>query len=251
MARSFPVVTVEDWVNAQARLADVLGIERWAAVMGGSLGGMQALSWAIQYPQRAGALRGDRVGPQAVGAEHRVQRGRAHGDPLRPGLPRGRLLRARRRAEARPAGRPHDRPHHLSVRRRHGREVRPRDARSRDRRRVPVPLRHRVRGRELPALPGRQVLRVLRRQHLPADHARARLLRPGARDGRRPARRDASGERQVPARRVHAPTGVSRPSGRARSSRRSSPPAATSRTPRSTRRTATMPSCWRIPGITA
>ena len=49
---SFPVVTVEDWVNAQARLADVLGIERWAAVMGGSLGGMQALSWAIQYPQR-------------------------------------------------------------------------------------------------------------------------------------------------------------------------------------------------------
>ncbi len=49
---SFPVVTVEDWVNAQARLADVLGIQRWAAVMGGSLGGMQALSWAIQYPER-------------------------------------------------------------------------------------------------------------------------------------------------------------------------------------------------------
>ena len=49
---SFPVVTVEDWVNAQVRLADVLGIERWAAVMGGSLGAMQALSWTIQYPQR-------------------------------------------------------------------------------------------------------------------------------------------------------------------------------------------------------
>ena len=49
---SFPVVTVEDWVNAQARLADVLGIERWAAVMGGSLGAMQALSWTIQYPHR-------------------------------------------------------------------------------------------------------------------------------------------------------------------------------------------------------
>jgi homoserine O-acetyltransferase len=49
---SFPVVTVEDWVNAQARLADALGIDCWAAVMGGSLGGMQALSWAIQYPQR-------------------------------------------------------------------------------------------------------------------------------------------------------------------------------------------------------
>ena len=49
---SFPVVTVEDWVNAQARLADVLGIRRWAAVMGGSLGGMQALSWTVQYPER-------------------------------------------------------------------------------------------------------------------------------------------------------------------------------------------------------
>ena len=48
----FPLVTVEDWVDAQARLADRLGIERFAAVMGGSLGGMQALCWAIRYPQR-------------------------------------------------------------------------------------------------------------------------------------------------------------------------------------------------------
>jgi homoserine O-acetyltransferase/O-succinyltransferase len=43
---------VEDWVNAQARLLDALGIETLAAVMGGSLGGMQALSWTLQYPQR-------------------------------------------------------------------------------------------------------------------------------------------------------------------------------------------------------
>ena len=48
----FPVVTVEDWVNAQARLLDALGIETLAAVMGGSLGGMQALSWTLQYPNR-------------------------------------------------------------------------------------------------------------------------------------------------------------------------------------------------------
>jgi homoserine O-acetyltransferase len=48
----FPVVTVEDWVNAQARLLDALGIEQLAAVMGGSLGGMQALSWTLQYPER-------------------------------------------------------------------------------------------------------------------------------------------------------------------------------------------------------
>jgi homoserine O-acetyltransferase len=48
----FPIVTVEDWVDAQARLANRLGIERFAAVMGGSLGGMQALAWATRYPAR-------------------------------------------------------------------------------------------------------------------------------------------------------------------------------------------------------
>lgn len=48
----FPVMTVEDWVHSQARLADQLGIEQWAAVVGGSLGGMQALQWAISYPER-------------------------------------------------------------------------------------------------------------------------------------------------------------------------------------------------------
>ena len=49
---SFPVVTVEDWVHAQARLADALGIRKFAAVMGGSLGGMQALAWSTLYPDR-------------------------------------------------------------------------------------------------------------------------------------------------------------------------------------------------------
>ena len=48
----FPVVTVQDWVDAQARLMDALGIQTLAAVMGGSLGGMQALSWTLQYPAR-------------------------------------------------------------------------------------------------------------------------------------------------------------------------------------------------------
>ena len=47
-----PVVTVEDWVNAQARLLERLGIQTLAAVMGGSLGGMQALAWTLQYPTR-------------------------------------------------------------------------------------------------------------------------------------------------------------------------------------------------------
>ncbi len=48
----FPIVTVRDWVESQARLADRLGIQQWAAVIGGSLGGMQALQWAIDYPER-------------------------------------------------------------------------------------------------------------------------------------------------------------------------------------------------------
>ncbi len=48
----FPVVTVEDWVDAQARLIDRLGIGQLAAVIGGSLGGMQALSWTLRYPER-------------------------------------------------------------------------------------------------------------------------------------------------------------------------------------------------------
>ena len=51
---TFPVVTVEDWVTAQARLADALGINRFAAVMGGSLGAMQALQWTLSYPDRVG-----------------------------------------------------------------------------------------------------------------------------------------------------------------------------------------------------
>ncbi|MEW6354127.1 MAG: homoserine O-acetyltransferase [Pseudomonadota bacterium] len=46
----FPIVTVRDWVRSQARLGEVLGIKQWAAVIGGSLGGMQALQWAIDYP---------------------------------------------------------------------------------------------------------------------------------------------------------------------------------------------------------
>ncbi|MGA8863725.1 MAG: homoserine O-acetyltransferase [Gallionella sp.] len=49
---SFPVVTVEDWVESQARLADLLGIKQFAAVLGGSLGGMQAMQWSLSYPER-------------------------------------------------------------------------------------------------------------------------------------------------------------------------------------------------------
>jgi len=49
---NFPIVTVKDWVRSQARLADRLGITAWAAVIGGSLGGMQAMQWTIDFPDR-------------------------------------------------------------------------------------------------------------------------------------------------------------------------------------------------------
>lgn len=48
----FPLVTVKDWVNSQAQLTAYLGIDKWAAVIGGSLGGMQALQWSIDYPDK-------------------------------------------------------------------------------------------------------------------------------------------------------------------------------------------------------
>ena len=49
---SFPIVTVEDWVNTQNLLGESLGIKKWACIIGGSLGGMQALQWTISFPEK-------------------------------------------------------------------------------------------------------------------------------------------------------------------------------------------------------
>ncbi len=48
----FPLVTIKDWVKTQAMLSDRLGIEVWHAIVGGSMGGMQALQWSVDYPER-------------------------------------------------------------------------------------------------------------------------------------------------------------------------------------------------------
>ncbi len=80
----FPVLTVEDWVHSQARLADRLGIAQLAAVIGGSLGGMQAMQWSITYPGCVRHCVAIASAPEAVGAEHRLQRSGAPGDPHRP-----------------------------------------------------------------------------------------------------------------------------------------------------------------------
>lgn len=53
---SFPVVSIRDMVRCQAKLADVLGVDRWLSVIGGSMGGMQVLEWGVMYPDRVRSL---------------------------------------------------------------------------------------------------------------------------------------------------------------------------------------------------
>ena len=76
----FPLVTVEDWVDAQARLADQLGIDAVRRGDGRQPRRHAGAAWAIRYPGAHPPRAGDRRGAQPVGAEHRVQRGGAPGD---------------------------------------------------------------------------------------------------------------------------------------------------------------------------
>ncbi len=92
----FPMITIGDMVNAQARLLDHLGIKRLLSVAGGSMGGMQALEWVVSYPERVGSvvliattaehspqqIAFNEVGRQAIMADPNWQNGNYYGGPL-------------------------------------------------------------------------------------------------------------------------------------------------------------------------
>jgi homoserine O-acetyltransferase len=116
----FPVVTVEDWVDAQARLVQRLGITQLAAVLGGSLGGMQALAWTLRHPERlrhcVAVATAPNLSAQNI-AFNEVARRAIVTDPDFHG---GHFYEHGVVPAARPARGAHDRPHHLPVRRRDG-----------------------------------------------------------------------------------------------------------------------------------
>lgn len=106
-ALDFPVITVEDWVRLQVRLQDYLGLDRLLAVAGGSLGGQQALAWAMNYPERirsaiilaaaprlsAQGLAFNAIGRQAIMNDPCFQGGRYYGSsPPERGLELARML---------------------------------------------------------------------------------------------------------------------------------------------------------------
>ena len=82
----FPIITIPDMVRAQAMLIDRLGIDTLFCVIGGSMGGMQALQWTAAYPSARVLDAGDRLQHAAFGAEHRVPRTRTAGGDGRSGL---------------------------------------------------------------------------------------------------------------------------------------------------------------------
>ena len=154
---------------------------------------MQALAWSLRYPQRLRHVRGDRHGAESLGRRTSPST-KSRGAPSSPTrtstaatTPSTASCRKRGLRVARMIG-------HITylsddaMEAKFGRDLQQRRARLLD-------AGDRVPDRGLPALPGRQVQRVLRRQHLPADHAGARLLRPGARARRRPDREPSRGRR--------------------------------------------------------
>ena len=172
----FPVITVADMVRTERAFLDVLGIERLAAVAGGSLGGMQALEWAVLYPDQVDAIVAiastHALHPQGV-AWNAIAREAIMRDPAWQGgdyygtgrTPDAGMGVARMVGHVTYLSAP-------ALDDKFGRRLQ-------SARRHPLhDHRAGVRGRELPAPPGRLVRQALRRQHLPLHLARADVLRP-------------------------------------------------------------------------
>ena len=241
-ASRFPVITIRDMVRAQARLADHLGVDRWHAVVGGSMGGMQVLEWAITYPHRvrsivpiatcmqatAQQIAWGAIGRRAIALDPRWRGGEYYdaepGDGPEDGL----------------ADRPDGRPGDVPQRQRVHRPLRPRP------RRPAGPGRHvravaAVRGRALPRAPRRQARPALRHQQLPGhrqgDGPPRRRPQPRATWPRRwpgsPRRRSSSASPR---------TCCTRTTSSARSTRSCARRACGAATSRSTHRTGTTPS---------
>ena len=157
-----------DMVRAQAMLIDPLGIDDLFCVVGGSMGGMQVLQWAASYPERVFAAMPIATRRAPFLAEHRLPRGRPPGDHGRSRLARRRLSRRRASPDQGPRRRAHGRAHHLSVGGGAAAQIRPQAAGPR---RADLLLRRRLPGRELPAPPGLELRRPLRRQFLSLRHA--------------------------------------------------------------------------------
>ena len=120
----FPVITVADMVRAERALLHELGITRLAAVAGGSLGGMQALEWAVQYGDEVGRDHSYREHARAPSAGRRLECDRAQRHHRRSGLAGRPLLRHGTRADGGNGRRPHGRTHHVSLRHVAQRQVR-------------------------------------------------------------------------------------------------------------------------------
>ncbi|MFD2354002.1 alpha/beta fold hydrolase [Nonomuraea ferruginea] len=188
----FPVITVADMVRTQRAFLDVLGIERLAAVAGGSLGGMQAMEWAVMYPDQVDAVVAiastHALHPQGM-AWNAIARDSIMRDPAWQGghyygtgrAPDGGMGVARMVGHITYLSAP---------------ALGDKFGRAAAVRRRPPLHDHRagVRGGELPAPPGWLVRQALRRQHLPLRLARADVLRPRAAARRRIA--DAGARRR-------------------------------------------------------
>ena len=239
----FPVVTVRDMVRVQARLADALGIDRWAGVVGGSMGGMQVLEWGVMFPDRVGVARPHRhlprrpppsrspTGAPAAGPSRSTRSGATATTttPSRATGPHAGLALARMFSQI--TFRTDD---VFTV------QVRARLGRAAGRRLRAVAA---LPGRALPRAPRRQAGPPLRRQQLPAAHQGDGPARPRPGAGRRwPPRWPASQAPDAVDRRQLA-TCSTRPTSSASSRRGCVTTGSTPATPRSTAPTATTPSC--------